>query len=156
MIFNLKFEILISQFLPDQNDQHVGQKRPALVDHQDIADPSGNVTIHAFPCFGAGNRQIKPLRIQGGGDILYPLNRLRDIFNNFINACNKNDFSGAECHGIDTIPDTVDIDQLSIECDGVSAAKEEIGGHFQFSNFKDLFLGEVWLPMVINSMAPVF
>ena len=92
------------------------------MDDDHPADPVGRITIHAFPHFSTGDINIESPGVKGGSHILYPLDPFLNIFNNFIVTGNEDHLSGAKIGGINTVPDPIDIDQFSVQSDGIGAA----------------------------------
>ena len=93
------------------------------------ADPVGRITIHALPHLGARDIYIESLCVKGGSNILYPFDPFLNIFNNLIVTGNEDYFSRTKNGCIDTVPDPIDIDQFSIQSDGIDATQEKIGSH---------------------------
>ena len=107
------------------------------MDDNHPADPVGRITIHALPHFSTGDINIESPCIKGGSHILYPFDPLLNIFNNLIIPGNEDDLPRAEIGGINTISDPVDVDQFSVQSDGIGAAQEEIRSHLRLSYLKD-------------------
>src|SRR4030043_1017293 len=98
------------------------------MDDNHPADPVGRITAHALPHLSAGYPHIESPGIKGRSHIFYPFDPLLNIFNNLIITCNKNDLPRAKIDGIHTVPDSIDIDQLSVQSDGIGTGQKEIGG----------------------------
>ena len=80
----------------DQNNEDIRPGRLSLMDDDHSTDPVGRITIHALPHLGAGDVNVEPPCVQGGGHILYPLDPFLNILNNLIVASNEDDLSRAK------------------------------------------------------------
>ena len=89
------------------------------MDDDHPADPVGRITIHALPRLSTGDINIESSCVKGGSYILYPFDRFLDIFNDLIVTNNEDYFSRAKIGGINTVPDPIDIDQFSIQSNGI-------------------------------------
>ena len=108
------------------------------MDDDHPADPVGRITIHAFPHFGTGDIDIESPCVKGGSHVLYPFDPFLNIFNDLIITDNEDDLSRTKIDGINTVPDPINIDQFSIQSDGIDAAQEEIGCHLRLPYLKDI------------------
>ena len=117
------------------------------MNHRYPADPVGRVAVHTLSQFGTRDVDVQPLGVEGRCHILYPVESLLNIFNDFIIAGNKDHLSGAKVGGIDTVSDPVNVDQFSVQGDGIDTAKEEIRGHLGLPDLENFFF---WQDPVSN------
>ncbi len=92
------------------------------MDDDHPTDPVGRITIHTFPHLRTGDINIESPCVKGGSHIFYPFDPLLNIFDDLIVTGNEDDLSGTKIGGINTVPDSIDIDQLSIQSNGIGAA----------------------------------
>ena len=85
------------------------------------ADPVGRIAVHALPHLRTGNIDVESPGIQGGSHVLYPFNPFFNTLNDFVITGDEDDLSGAKIDCIHTVPDPIDIDQLSVQSDGIGA-----------------------------------
>ena len=93
------------------------------------ADPVGRIAIQTLPHLRAGDIDVESLGVQGGRHILDPLDPSLNIFNDLIVTGDEEDLSGTEIDRVHAVPDPVDIDQLSLQGNGIGAGQEEIRTH---------------------------
>jgi len=99
------------------------------MDDDHPTDPVGRITIHTLPHLSTRDIHIESPGIKGRSHIFYPFDPLLNIFNDLIVTGNEDDLSGTKIGGINTVPDSIDIDQFSIQGDGIRTTQKEIGGH---------------------------
>ena len=69
----------------------------------------------------------------------------------FIDSCDEDDVTGAECDRSDPVADHVDPVQRTIGADGIDSRQEKIGGHPLAANFPALLARHIRLETVIEA-----
>jgi len=91
------------------------------MDDDHSTDPVGRITIHALPRLRTGDIDVEPSGVQGGSHILYPFNPFLNVINDLIITGDKDDLFRTKIDCVNTVSDPVDIDQFSIQSNGIDA-----------------------------------
>ena len=91
------------------------------MDDDNPADPVGRITIDAPPQLSTGDIDIESSCVKGGSHILYPLDPFLNIFNDLIITNNEDHLSRTKIDCINAVPNPINIDQLSIQSNGIGA-----------------------------------
>ena len=103
-------ERLIPQFLPHENDKHVGKDWPSLVDDDDSADPIWGVAINTPSQLCAGNVDAQTFCIRRRRFPSDPFDRLIHIPHDFVVTRDQNHLLRTKIDSVNPVPDTIDID----------------------------------------------